>query len=188
MLSASTAGSSPPFCRLASSVASAGCLLIAGCGGSSAPTKPVAERVCDGAHGAATALLGYPVGAHIVERDPANLECALTGRRLRVRIVSQASPQAYMAFDIVTSHQSQVFGPGIHEPGQIPRAISVTGAVVAVWIPAQREVVATSGSPTHGGAYVTVTVTGRSARGPAALALARAIARATFAAHPDAPS
>ena len=93
-----------------------------------------------------------------------------------------------MEFDTETSHQSQVFGPGVHEPGEIPRAITVPGAVAAVWIPAQREVVATSGSPTHGGSYVTVTVTGRSPRGPAALALAQAIARATFAAHPDASS
>ncbi len=161
---------------------------MAGCGGSGPPPRPVAERVCGGARSAASARLGYPVSAQIANRDPANLECALTGRRVGVRIVSQASPGAYMAFDIVTSHQSQVFGPGIHEPGQIPRAISVPGAVVAVWIPAQREVVATSGSPSHGGAYVTVTVTGRAARGAVALALARTVARATFAAHPDASS
>lgn len=126
--------------------------------------------------------------AQIVDRDPANLECALTGRGLGVRIVSQASATAYMQFDTETSHQSQVFGEGVHEPGQIPQAITVRGAVVAVWIPAKREVVATSGSPTHGGAYVTVTVTGPSARGPAALALAQAVARATFAAHPGATS
>jgi hypothetical protein len=128
------------------------------------------------------------MAVRIVDRDPGNLECALTGRRVRLRLVSQASAQAYMEFDTETSHQSQVFGPGVHEPGQIPRAITVPGAVAAVWIPAQREVVATSGSPTHGGSYVTVTVTGRSPRGPAALALAQAIARATFAAHPDASS
>jgi hypothetical protein len=48
--------------------------------------------------------------------------------------------------------------------------------------------VATDASPTHGGTYVTVTVTGRSLPGQAALGLAQAAARATFAAHPDAAS
>ena len=164
------------------------CLFLVACGGSGAPAKPVAVRICDGAQGAAAATTGSPVSGAIVNRDPANLECALTGRRLQVRLVSQTSAQAYIEFDTETSHQSQVFGPGVHEPGQIPRAISVPGAVAAVWIPAQRELVATSGSPTHGGSYVTVTIRDHPGQRAAALALAQAVARATFAAHPGTSS
>jgi len=165
------------------------CLLAAGCGGGSGrgtPAKSIAQRVCGGAQAAAAGQLGHPVSARIVDRDPADLECVLTGRRLRVRIVSQASAQAYTEFDTTTAHQEQVYGPGVHEPGQIPRAIPVPGAVAAVWIRAQREIVATDAEPTRAGAYVTVTVTGRSSQEHKALALAEAVARATFAAHPDA--
>jgi hypothetical protein len=54
--------------------------------------------------------------------------------------------------------------------------------VAAVWIPAQREVVATNAQPGHTGTYVTVTVSGPA--GARALRLAQAITRATFAAHP----
>ena len=169
------------------------CALAAGCGSSGPPPprKPLAQRVCSGAHGAASALLRYPVVARILDPAAANLRCTLTGRRLRVALVSQASAQAYTEFDTETSHQSQVFGPGapgVHQPGQIPVGIQVRGAVVAVWIPAQKEVVATDAMPGQGGAYVTVTVTGRSARVAKALVLAQAVAGATFAAHPDAGS
>jgi hypothetical protein len=166
---------------------SAGCVVLAGCGGASrtAPPRPAAERVCNGASGAATALLGYAVRSHIADRDPANLECVLHGRKLRVEIVSQASTRAYTEFDTTTSHQDQVYGPGVHEPGQIPVQISVPGSVVAVWIRAEQEIVATDATPTSGGAYVTVTITGRSSRKQKARMLAQALARATFAAHPD---
>ncbi len=101
-------------------------------------------------------------------------------------IVSQATAQAYTEFDTTTSHQAQVYGPGVHEPGQIPVQSSVPGSVVAVWIRAQAEIVATDAMPARAGTYVTVMLTGRSSRGPDALALTRAVARATFAAHPDA--
>lgn len=164
-------------------------MLAAGCGGTSVratPAKSIAQRVCGGVQGAGAARLGYPVGARIVHRAPADLECVLIGRRVRVGVVSQASARAYTEFDTTISHQEQVYGPGVHEPGQIPTAISVAGAVVAVWIRAQREIVATDATPTTGGTYVTVTVAGRASRGQMALALAQAVARATFAAHPDA--
>jgi hypothetical protein len=162
-----------------------GCVLAAGCGGGSRPPKPVADRVCDGAQHAA-ALLGYSVSPRVTGRDAANLECTLHGQRLRVAIVSQASGQAYTEFDTTTAHQDQVYGSGVHEPGQIPVAVSVPGSVVAVWIRAQREIVATDAEPGRSGTYVTVTASGSAVRGTRALALARAVARATFAAHPDA--
>jgi sugar/nucleoside kinase (ribokinase family) len=126
--------------------------------------------------------LGYPVSARILSRDAANISCVVSGRSgLRVRVVTQTGDQAYTEFDTETSHQSQVYGPGIHEPGQIPRGITVPGTVVAVWIPAPREVLATNAEPGHGGTYVTVTVSGAA---NVALAMARAITRVTFAARP----
>ena len=170
--------------RLIGSVVSLSCVFAAGCGGASRPPQPVAARVCDGAQHAAVTTLGHPVSARIAGRDPANLRCALHGPRLAVAIVSQASPQAYTVFNTTTAHQSQVYGPGVHQPGEIPVAVSVPGAVVAVWIRAQREIVATDAMPNHRGAYVTVTVSGASVRGRHALVLARAVARAIFAAHP----
>ncbi len=115
------------------------------------PVRPLAERVCGGAQSAAAALLGYAIAAHVANRNPANLECVLHGRRLRVELASQASAQAYTEFDTTTSHQDQVYGSGgIHQPGQIPSAITVPGSVVAVWIRAQREIVATDATPNRG--------------------------------------
>jgi hypothetical protein len=88
-----------------------------------------------------------------------------------------------------TSHQDQVFGNGgVHDPDQFPVQITVPGSQVAVWIPAQMTVVATDATPTTGGAYVTVAVSGRAAPATTALRVATAAARATFAAHPDGPS
>jgi hypothetical protein len=174
-----------PARRLIGLVLWVGCALAAGCGGISRPPRLVADRVCDGAQHAAAALLGDSVSVHIAGRDPADLECALDGRRLRVAIVSQASTQAYTEFDTTTAHQDQVFGSGVHEPGEIPAAVAVPGSVVAVWIRAQREIVATDAEPGRSGTYVTVTVMGSAVRGQRALALARAVARTTFAAHPE---
>jgi hypothetical protein len=160
-----------------------GGVISAGCGGSASPAKPAAERICDGSQGAAVQQLGYPARVAIVSREPANVSCVVSGRgTLRVRVVTQTGDQAYTEFDTETSHQSQVYGPGIHEPGQIPRAIKVRGTVVAAWIPAQGEVVATDAEPGHPGTYVTVTVSGSA--GATGLRLAQAITRATFAAHP----
>ena len=77
---------------------------------------------------------------------------------------------------------------GVHDPSQVPRAITVPGSVVAVWVPAQMLLVATNATPTTGGAYVTVTVSGRAAPAKIALRIATAAAHATFAAHPNGPS
>jgi hypothetical protein len=112
----------------------------------------------------------------------------LTGRQVRVTIVSQAGGRAYTEFDTEVTHQDQEFGPGVHDPGQIPSAITVPGSVVAVWIRAQVLLVATNATPTTGGAYVTVAVSGRAAPAKIALRVATAAARATFAAHPNRPS
>jgi hypothetical protein len=174
----------------------AGCALLVGCGGSSASaprahasSDALAERVCGGARLAAAKALGSPLSARIISPAAASLACVLTGRQVQVTIDSQAGTRAYTEFDTETSHQSQVFGNGgVHEPDQFPVEITVPGSQVAVWIPAQMLVVATDATPTTGGAYVTVAVSGRAAPAKTALRVATAAAGATFAAHPDGPS
>jgi hypothetical protein len=192
----------------------AGGTLLAACGGSSTSSAAgpgashqgashqaspsashgpsLAERVCDGAQQAAAKTLGSPLTSRIVSPAPAGLQCVLTGRQVQVSVGSQAGPRAYTEFDTETSHQEQVYGNGgVHDASQFPQAITVPGSVVAVWIPAQRLLVATNASPTAAdgaGAYVTVAVKGSAAPAKIALRVAEAAARATFAAHPDGPS
>lgn len=170
------------------------CVMAAGCGGSgpSAPAKPLSQRLCDGARRAAAVKLGASVQARVVDPAASNLVCSLRGDRVQVKIVSQASADAYTEFDTESSHQSQVFGPagaGVHDAGQQPLPASVPGSVAAIWIRAQKMIVATDATPTsRDGSYVTVTVTGKHVTNRAALSLAQAVARATFAAHPGASS
>src|SRR5690348_17184984 len=192
----------------------AGSALLAGCGGSgtshagsagashqaspgasgqaspSASHGPsLAERVCGGARQAAAKTLGSSLTARIVSPAAADLECVLTGRQVQVTVGSEAGTRAYTEFDTETAHQEQVYGNGgAHDPSQFPVQITVPGSVVAVWIPAQLLLVATNGTPTTGGAYVTVAVKGRAAPAKVALRVAEAAARATFAAHPNGPS
>ena len=184
----------------------AGGALLVGCGGSSASAPraqtssvqtssaqassgALAARVCGGARQAAAKTFGSPLSERIVSPAAANLECVLTGRQVQVTIDSQAGPRAYTEFDTETAHQDQVFGNGgVHEQDQFPVQITVPGSQVAVWIPAQMMVVATDATPTTGGAYVTVAVSGRAAAAKTALRVATAAAGATFAAHPDGPS
>jgi hypothetical protein len=125
----------------------------------------------------------------IVSPAAASLQCVLTGNQVQVSLGSQAGSRAYTEFDTETSHQEQVFGNGgVHDPNQVPTAITVPGSVVAVWVPAQMLLVATNATPTTGGAYVTVAVEGSAAPAKIALRVATAAARATFAAHPNGPS
>ena len=174
----------------------AGCALLAGCGGSSAPApsahasgEPLAERVCGGARQAAAKALGSPLSARVVSPAAASLQCVLTGNEVQVSVGSQAGSRAYTEFDTETAHQEQVFGNGgVHDPNQVPTAVTVPGSVVAVWVPAQMLLVATNATPTTGGAYVTVAVSGHAAPAKIALRVATAAARATFAAHPNGPS
>ena len=154
-----------------------------------APSGALAERVCGGARQAVAKSFGSQLSERIVSPAAANLECVLTGRQVRVTINSQAGPRAYTEFDTETAHQDQVFGNGgVHQQDQFPVQVTVPGSQVAVWIPAQMMVVATDATPTTGGAYVTVAVSGRAAPAKTALRVATAVAGATFAAHPDGPS
>ncbi len=192
----------------------AGGALLVGCGASGAsasraqasrtlassakPASPgassdaLAGRVCGGARQAAAKAFGSPLSERIVSPAAASLECVLTGGQVQVTVDSQAGPRAYTEFDTETSHQSQVFGNGgAHDPNQDPVPVTVPGSQAAVWIPAQKMVVATDSTPDNGGAgaYVTVAVSGHAAAAAkTALRVATAAAAAVFAGHPDGPS
>ena len=135
-------------------------------------------------------MLAAPVTVRIADHDPTNVECVLRGAGLRVDVVAEQSPQAYTEFNTTQAHQQQVYGPaapGVHNPGEIPQDAS-EGQMIAGWIPAERQLFATNGSPTTGGSYMTVTVT-RGAKGDAERRkLARAVALATLAVAPRGPN
>jgi hypothetical protein len=146
-------------------------------------TAASAQRVCAQARQAAASAVGHPVSTRVASSDPAHLECRLRSGRVRIDVVAQASPQAWTEYDTTQSHQAQVYGPGVHEPGQIPRNMS-QGNTLAEWIPAQNQLFGTSGSPTRGGSYVTVTVTHGPRRDAARARLAQAVGLATLAVAP----
>lgn len=172
------------------------CAAAGGCGGSAprastAPTaraEPVAQRVCADVRGAAAPLLGAKVHMRIADSDPANLECLLDGRGIHVDVVAQASPRAWTQYDTATVHLVQAFGSGsVHTPSELPHPVPGLGGN-STWIPAQHELLATNGTQSAGGSYVTVTITRASARGPASVSLAGIVARATLDSAPRGPS
>ncbi|MFZ0040768.1 MAG: hypothetical protein WAK93_05635, partial [Solirubrobacteraceae bacterium] len=109
----------------------------------------------------------------------------LRGRGVRLHVVSQPSTVAYTEFDTTSSHYSQVFGNGgAHDASDQPVPVDGVG-VAAIWVAGAHQLVATTGSPDHGGDYVTVTVAGARPSAPGRLALARAAALAALAATPS---
>lgn len=167
------------------------CVGAAGCGSSqsaAAARKDAAARVCRSASRAAHLLLDDAIRLHIADSDPANIECQIESKGVRVEAVAQASAVAWTEYDTATVHQVQVYGSGaLNEPGQIPRPVPGMAGNVA-WIPANGELLATNGTESRGGTYVTVTVTHASAGGPASLSLARAVGRAVLATAPRGPN
>jgi hypothetical protein len=168
--------------------------VAAGCGGggtssaSDAPAKPaeIPGRVCGQARTTAANVLGTQVTLRIADRDPTNVECVLHGGGVRIDVVAEQSPQAYTQFNTTESHQEQVYGPaapGVHNPGEIPKDAS-EGQMIAGWIPAENQLFATNATPTTGGSYMTVTVTGGHKRDAERRKLARAVALATLAVAP----
>jgi hypothetical protein len=142
--------------------------------------------VCGQARTTAASVLGGPVALRIADRDPTNVECVLHGRGVRIDVVAEQSPQAYTQFNTTESHQEQVYGPaapGVHNPGEIPKDAS-EGPMIAAWIPAENQLFATNATPTTGGSYMTVTVTGGHKRDAERRKLARAVALATLAVAP----
>lgn len=109
---------------------------------------------------------------------------------MRIHVIAEQSPQAYTEYNTTLSHQQQVYGPaapGVHNPAEIPQDVS-EGTMLAGWIPAQNELFGTNGSPTRGGSYVTVTVTGPDKGDAERRKLARAVALATLAVAPRGPN
>ncbi len=124
----------------------------------------------------------------VADSDPANVECRLRVGGVRLDVIDQVSAQAWTEFDTTESHQAQVFGNGgAHQSAQQPQAVSLPGGA-ADWIPAQHQLFATNGSPTRGGSYATVTVSGRGNPPGSERRLARAVAVSTLAAAPRGPT
>lgn len=111
------------------------------------------------------------------------MECLVRAGGFRLDVVAQASPQAWVQFDTTQVHQMQAYASGSrHVASQIPKDESGHG-MVAGWIAATHELFATNGSPTRGGSYVTVTVTGGGGRATSAR-LARAVTVSVLAVAP----
>jgi hypothetical protein len=174
-------------------------MLAAGCGGGSAGSRDTATsgrtrhvaaavHVCGSAQRAAEAQLGGSSRVHIGDSHPTNIECVVHGKRARLDIVAQATSVAWTEYDTATVHQVQAFGSGsVHQPSQIPRNVYGVGGLAA-WIPAQNELVATNGTQSRGGCYLTVKVTHSSLPARTKVQLARTVAKATLAIAPRGPN
>jgi hypothetical protein len=115
----------------------------------------------------------------ITSSDPANIECVLSGKGLHLDVNAQASPRAWTQFDTVLSHAAQA--PG--KPSGLPQDLAGLG-YSAAWIASQNMLVATNGTQSTGGSYVTVTVVGRHHDQASRLRVAKALATATLASAP----
>jgi hypothetical protein len=153
--------------------------MLAACGGSShqraTATGPPAPRVCAGQlHAVAPLLPGARV--RILDRDATNIECLVSSGRVKIDTIAQASELAWTQYDTDQAHFAQAFGPGsVHIASEMPHP--VPGLVGnALWIPAEKELIATNGSQSRGGSYVKVKVKGTSS----ARSLATTVARATL--------
>ncbi len=169
-----------------------GAALIAGCGGSSshkqpgAPTRQSASLVCTAAGRGAAGPLGTSPAVRITDSDPSNIECLISGKGMNADVVAQASPVAWTEYDTTYSHFAQAFGPSsVHQSSELPHPVpNLSGN--AIWIPAQAELIATNGTQSSGGSYVTVKVTGahRLPPGTSADEWAGSIAKATLRTAP----
>lgn len=151
----------------------------------------MATQVCQSALQAARGLLGSGTSVRIADRDPANIECLLSGAGMRLDVVAQASPRAWEQFDTVVVHQGQAFGHGSgssQQNSRLPVSLPPQGDKQSAWIPADRQLVATNGSQSTGGSYVTVNVTHTPKHGPSSRKVAQAVAIATLAHAPRGPS
>jgi hypothetical protein len=167
------------------------CAALTACGGTNARARtravPVSARVCAVVQAAARARL-RGAKLRIADSDPFNIECLVSGQGITADVVAQASPQAWVEYDTTQVHQVQAFGSGaVHVASELPQNVRGVGPQ-AFWIPAQHELVTTNGTESVGGAYLTVTVTRHSPRGPSSLQLARLVAKATLPSAPRGPA
>ena len=169
------------------------CAAAAGCGGGSpAASKKThvstAARVCAGAKRAAHPLLGSKIHLRIANSDPSDIECVLDGNGMHVDAIAQASAVAWTEYDTAAVHQAQAYSaPGVHQASQQPHAVPGMGGN-STWIPAKNELIATNGTESRGGSYLTVTVTRHSSGAPSSLAVATAVARTVLASAPRGPN
>jgi hypothetical protein len=181
-------GTLPVVCAVIAS-----CAAVAGCGGSgSAATShkhvSTAARVCAGAKGAARPLLGSGVHLRIASSDPTNIECVLDGKGVHVDAIAQATAVAWTEYDTAAVHQAQAFGTGaVHQSSQQPHAVPGMGGN-STWIPAKGELIATNGTESRGGSYLTVTVTRHAPHAPSSVTVAAAVGRTMLASAPRGPN
>jgi hypothetical protein len=175
--------------------AAAGCSAAASGSRGSPSTTPasraaaVATRVCQSAGQAARPLLGDGVRVRVADDDPYHIECLISGRGIKVDTVAQASSGGLDLFQTAATHQVQAFDEGsVHVPSQLPQLVPGLSTVNVAWIPAGSEMLATNGTESIGGTYVTVTVTRRSSDGASSLAVATAVTRALLASAPRGPN
>jgi hypothetical protein len=178
----------PVVCAVIASAAA-----VAGCGasGSAASTHKhvsAATRVCAGAKRAAHPLLGSRVHLHIASSDPTNIECVLAGNGAHVDAIAQATAVAWTEYDTAAVHQAQAFGTGaVHQRSQQPHSVPGLGGN-STWIPAKQELIATNGTESRGGSYLTVTVTRHTPHAPPSVAVAAAVGRTMLALAPRGPN
>lgn len=144
-------------------------------------------RVCRAGMHAVNKIRGA-ARLRIADSDPTNVECVLSGSGgIGLDVVAQASPLAWVQYETVVAHAAQAFGPGtVHQSAYVPRELAGLG-YNAAWIAAKGQLVATNGTQSIGGSYVTVTVTHAPPHGPSTLPIAEAVASATLATAPRGP-
>jgi hypothetical protein len=165
--------------------AATACIGLAACG-ASGPKLPIATRVCRGDLQAVRHLVGA-ASVRVADPNRANIECVVSGGGLRVDVVAQASAQAWTEFDTLVVHQAQGFEGSASNAASMPRDLAGLG-YNAAWIVADSKLLATNGSQSQGGSFVTVTVAGSSRNGPSKLRVAQAVSTATLALAPRGPS
>lgn len=161
------------------------CIGLGACG-ASGPKLPIATQVCRSDLRAARHLLGA-ASVRIADPDRGNIECVVSGGGLRVDVVAQASAQAWTEFDTLVVHQAQGFEASASNSASMPRDLAGLG-YNAAWIVSDGKLLATNGSQSQGGSFVTVTVAGHPRNGTSKLRVAQAVSTATLASAPRGPS
>jgi hypothetical protein len=160
---------------------------LAACGGGThtAAKGPPAVRVCTAAASAASRALGSRVKFSVTDKDPANIECALSGPGVKLALTAQASSQAYYAWNVATTHFEQAFGA--FGRTQHPQDVPGMGTV-AQWFPAQQQLLTTNGTQSRGGSFITVAVTHWAPPSSSRLSVVRAVAQRALAVAPRGPN
>jgi hypothetical protein len=167
--------------RLAAAIA---CIGLGACG-ASGPKLPIATQVCRSDLRAVRRLVGA-ASVQIADPSRTNIECVVSGGGARVHMVAQAQALAWTTFDTLVSHQAQGFEGSASNAASMPQDLAGLG-YNAAWVVADSKLLATNGSQSQGGSFVTITVDGRP-RGASKLRIAQAVATATLALAPRGPS